>query len=370
MRGPKLTFRQWVGYAGFALVFLLVAAVAVWRGDIVRAGLDPQVPFQTYDPPPAPDYARDDAWALNEAMTPDSGPASVFFVHSTTYDGGAEWNGPIGDPKADDYLIRVVLPNYAAPFTRAGAISAPRYRQGSVYTRLTIRDDAREARAFAYQDIVAAFQAWTARHPEGPIVLAGLEQGAELVDKLLFDKALADPNIRRRLAAVYLMDTLTPTSRFDSFPLCDRRAQFGCVVAWGAVAADDEAEANRRERRALTWDAGGRLVSVGRHPTACVNPITGSSREPLAPARASRGATNATNLEWGARPPLQARVVEAACEDGMLRYRHPASESFRRIGAWADRRKAPPFNLFYADVEGDVVERVAAWQAANAQQSQ
>ena len=47
---------------------------------------------------------------------------------------------------------------------RAGAVSAPRYRQASLYTRLTLREDARDARAFAYQDIVAAFEAWLERH--------------------------------------------------------------------------------------------------------------------------------------------------------------------------------------------------------------
>ena len=58
MKMPSLTLRQWVGYTGFALVFIVVAAVVVWRGDILKAGLDPQIPFQTYEPPPAPDYRR------------------------------------------------------------------------------------------------------------------------------------------------------------------------------------------------------------------------------------------------------------------------------------------------------------------------
>ena len=71
MRG--LTTRQWIGYIGFVLVFLLTAAVAVWRGDILRAGLDPQVPFQTYKPPPAPDYADPRAWALLDARAPGAG---------------------------------------------------------------------------------------------------------------------------------------------------------------------------------------------------------------------------------------------------------------------------------------------------------
>ena len=156
MKGPKLTARQWVGWIGFAMVFLLTAASAVWRGDILRAGLDPQVPFQTYQPPPAPDYGRPDAWALRDARAPEAGAAAVFFVHSTTYDGGRHWNGPIGHPEADAWLRRVVLPNYAGPFALLGPVSAPRYRQGSLYTRLTLRDDAREARAFAFRDIAAA----------------------------------------------------------------------------------------------------------------------------------------------------------------------------------------------------------------------
>ncbi|KAK0340971.1 hypothetical protein LTR94_028318, partial [Friedmanniomyces endolithicus] len=98
--------RYWIGYIGFFLVFLLTAAVAVWRGDILRAGLDPQVPFQTYAPPPAPDYARATSWALLDSRAPDAGTANVFFVHSTTFDGGRDWNGLIGDARSDAYLNR------------------------------------------------------------------------------------------------------------------------------------------------------------------------------------------------------------------------------------------------------------------------
>lgn len=365
MKAPRLTFRQWVGWLGFAMIFVLLAAVAVWRGDILRAMLDPQVPFQTYEPPPAPDYARASSWALLDNRSAEAGAAQIFFVHSTTYDGGPHWNGPIDDARADAYLRHVVLPNHAGPFARSGAISAPRYRQGSLYTRLTLRDDAREAREFAYGDVRRAFDAWLARHPAGPIILAGSEQGGELADRLLHDRILPDAALRDRVAAVYLMDVLTPVSRFDAFPVCRRRDQAGCAVAWGAVEDGDEAEVSRRERRALTWNTRGRLVNVNEAPTVCVNPITGSADQPNAATRDSRGATNATNLEWGVRPPVQSRAVPAECRDGVLRYVRPDSESFRRQGAWADQRKAPPYNLFYADIEADALARVAAWSAAH-----
>jgi hypothetical protein len=93
---PRLTLRQCVGYLGIGFVMLVLVALVVFRGDILKAGLDPKVPFQTYTPPPAPDYRAASAWALLEARAPESGTAAVFFVHSTTYDGGRDWNGPIG----------------------------------------------------------------------------------------------------------------------------------------------------------------------------------------------------------------------------------------------------------------------------------
>ncbi|MFA5601814.1 MAG: DUF3089 domain-containing protein, partial [Phenylobacterium sp.] len=51
--------------AGLAL--LIGAAGVFYREDILRTGLDPRVPFQTYTPPPAPDYAQTSAWALAPA---------------------------------------------------------------------------------------------------------------------------------------------------------------------------------------------------------------------------------------------------------------------------------------------------------------
>ncbi|MGE7198128.1 DUF3089 domain-containing protein [Brevundimonas naejangsanensis] len=360
---PRLTARQWVGYAGFALVFILTAAVAVWRGDILRSGLDPQVPFQTYQPPAKPDYAQADAWALLDARTPAAGPAHVFFVHSTTYNGGKEWNGAIDDARALAGLRGAVLPNYAGPLALAGDVSAPLYRQASLYTRLTLREDAREARAFAYQDISAAFDAWLKRHPDGPIILAGVEQGAELADRLLHERIAPDPALRSRLAAAYLMEHLAPTSRFTAIPLCSSREQAGCVVTWRSLEENNESEARRALRRALTWDDRGALVTFDGLASACVNPVTGSADAPRSEMRESRGATNATNLEWGVRPALQRRIVAAECRDGVLWRSRLSSESFRPTGAWAEQRKIPPYNPFYADIEADALAHLSAWSA-------
>ena len=53
--------------------------------------------------------------------------------------------------------------------------------------------------------------------------------------------------------------------------------------------------------------------------------------------------------------------MAAQCRDGFLRNTPLKSESFREQRAWTDRRKAKPYNLFYADIMADVQARLSAW---------
>lgn len=364
LRRARPTFRQAVGWTGFALVALLTLAVWIWRGDILRAGLDPQQPFQTYVPPPAPDYRRDAAWALNEARAPGAGDTPVFFLHPTTFDGGRDWLAPVvTGTAADRQLINVALPNYAGPFAILGPVSAPRYRQASLYTRLTLREDALEARTFAYRDARAAFETWLARHPQGPLVLVGVEQGGELLDRLVRDH----PGLRDRLVAVYLLETLTPADPTTSgLAPCRARDQAGCLVAYASLQDGDEANARRKLRRALTWTERDRLEGAAGRAMLCVNPVVGAEGGGRVDARRQRGGANATDLEWGVRPGLIGRAVATECRDGVLWRSAAESESFRPTGSWADRRKVNPFNLFYGDLQSDAQTRLAAWRAAHA----
>lgn len=167
------------------LIFLGLATGAFWD-DVMRTALDPKAPFQTYKPPPAPDYARRSAWHLMpttpETATIGQPKADVFFVGPTTYDGGKDWNAPIDDARSNEAFRQVMAPNYAGPFVRVGRIFAPKYRQASLYTLLTLREDAREARKFAYGDVARAFRYYL-EHDNGgrPFVIVGVEQGGKSV---------------------------------------------------------------------------------------------------------------------------------------------------------------------------------------------
>lgn len=351
--------RNWAPWLIGGVVAVLALAAFVFRDDLAQAALDPKIPFQTYDPPPAPDYGSAQSWALLPGAAPNR-PVDVFFIGPTTYDGGRHWNAPLIDKKADAQFRETMAPNYVGPFVTVGQVFAPRYRQASLYSLLTLREDAREARRFAYGDIEAAFRAYVAKGDHRPFILVGVEQGGTLGLRLLEKVIAPDPDLRGRLVAAYLIETVVPA---DSPPLppCVERRQAGCLASWASVSEGDFETGKQLLDRALVWNAAGDLENLSPRPALCFNPILGAVTEAAAPARLHLGAANATGLEWGARPAFMTRQVAARCEGGVLRLTKPKSSSLRRSGSWTDKRKAPGFNLFYADLEADALARVAAY---------
>lgn len=361
---PKLGFKQLLAVGAGVFLVLLGVAVVVWRDDILRTALDPKVPYQTYEPPAAPDYGQRGAWALFPENPDRWQPADVFFVHPTVYDGGRHWNAPLNDPKAERVLQRTMLPNYAGPFARVGRVFAPRYRQASLYAYLTVREDAQEARRFAYGDVREAFRWWRDHQNRGrPLILVGVgDQGGLMAERLLREEIAADPALLERLAGAYLIDALAPADRYGPsavVPACAQRDQVRCVVGWGQAIEGDTEGAQTRLARALVWGPGNTLEPLEGRPALCVNPLLGAATDAQAEARLNLGAANATGVEWGTRPAFLSRQVSARCEGGLLRVSKPRSPSLRPTGSWADRKKALPFNLFYADIEADAQARVA-----------
>lgn len=363
-----LNLKRSVGWAFLGLIGLMAIAAFIYRDDILFKSLDPKVPFQIYTPPPAPDYARRESWALLPAEPANPArldpPADVFFVHPTTYDGGHQWNARVGAKAGEAFLQRVALPNYAGPFLRVGRVFAPRYRQASLYAHSTQREDAREARAFAYQDVRAAFRYWLAHYDRGrPFVIAGVEQGGLLVDRLLREEVATNPQLRARLAGAYLIDIVVPRDHYGPnapIPACLGPVQTGCVVGWAEESVSDPESAGVRIRRALVWSEDGTLQPMQARAALCVNPVLGAETSDTAPARRNLGAANATGLEWGTRPAFAPRQVSARCQNGILMTSTPRSQALRRFGSWADQKKVKPFNFFYADIEADAQARTRA----------
>jgi Protein of unknown function (DUF3089) len=368
MAGRALSLRDWLRLIGALLLALVIIAALRWRHDIVEATLDPKIPFQTYKPPPQPDYAQPASWALLPANPgaagPTDPPADVFFVHPTTFDGGHDWNGPIADAKAARTLSAAMLPNYAEPFARSGRLFAPRYRQASLYTALTLRDDARDARQFAYGDVQRAFDYFLDHFNQArPLIVVGVEQGGTLVDRLMREELAARPTLIRRLAAVYIIDATVLAADHgpkSALPACAQPGQPRCLVGWNQEFAFDQADIRQVFERSLVWGPNDELEGVAGRPILCVNPMLGAQSNALAPERLNRGAVAASDIEPGARPAFLTRQVSTQCVDGVLRVSAPRSPSLKVQGDWLDRLKEPAFNLFYADEEADAAARVAS----------
>ena len=365
----KRRFLDWCVVVGGIVVAIVAVMIFIRRDDVMRASLDPQVPFQTWTPPPAPNYTQPAAWALipkdPASWVAGDPPADVFFIHPTTYDGGRNWNAPFDQPAAARQLDRVMLPNYAGPFERVGRVFAPRYRQASLFAGLTNRDDAREARQFAYGDVRAAFLQFLTNYNRGrPIVIVGVEQGGQLAGRLLDELIAPNPALLKQVAGIYIIEAVVPGPRYARpdapVPACRARMQAHCLVAWVSARSDDSEDAKRIVERAFVWDFVGRQIPLGKREPLCVNPLFGSVSDAIADARLNLGAANASAMEWGGRPAFLPRQVSARCDHGVLRVSGPSSPSLVLAGAWADRQKVAPYNLFYADLEADAKARVAA----------
>jgi hypothetical protein len=351
--------RDWTIAGAALLAVVAVIAVGLWRQSARTAHLAPKTPFHAYAPPSAPDYAQRAAWALipatPAAWTASDPPADVFFVHPTTFAGGKDWNGPIGEAAGDSDPLPSILRSQAGPFAGAGRLFAPRYRQASRYAEMNASGDARAARAFAYGDVKRAFDAYLARYNQGrPIILAGVEQGGLLIARLARDELAADPTLRARLAAVYLIDAAVPADDYGPgavLPACMAKTQARCAVGWITAAPFGEGPARQGLSNALAWTADDRLEPFGERKPLCVNPLLGAASPAFAPARLSKGAWPPVRTPW-ASPYMMSRVVSAQCAHGLLQASTPRAPFSLAGEPWG-------YNLFFADIEADARSRVA-----------
>jgi hypothetical protein len=349
--------------AGAVFIALVVAASIVFRDDIYQSLLDPGIPFQTYTPPPAPDYAQTQSWAAIPHEEDAAAPA-IFFLHNTTYDGGSHWNAPYDRPQEAEEIQDVVIPNFAAPFLVAGAqLYAPHYRQAALYTFMNNREDAVSARLLASEDALAAFNAFLAQtDPDRPIIIAGVGQGALHALRILTDTVAPDEAIRNRLAAAYLLEAPVPMDLFEgplsALPPCRAAEDVRCTISYNTARQAETERIFALSERSMSWDGQGRLAFVTDRALLCVNPLLWTTTEDFAPARLHRGGAAAEGLTLDDSPSAMASQTGAQCQNGVLMIERPRARALRRAGRLGENRRAPDFNLFYRDLQLDAARRL------------
>lgn len=348
---------------GAVFVMLVIAASVVFRDDIYQSLLDPGIPFQTYTPPPPPDYSASEAWAVRPGAVDPDAPA-IFFIHNTTYDGGSHWNAPYDRRQETKEIREVVIPNFAAPFLSGEAqLYAPLYRQASLYTFMNNREDAVSARILAVEDVQAAFDAFLAQtDEEQPIIVVGVGQGALHGLKILIDQVAPFETVRNRLAAAYLLEAPTPTDLFQdalgALPPCRASDEVRCVISYNTARQDERERIFALSERSMTWNSEGELTFVTDRALLCVNPLLWNTTEDFAPARLHRGGAAAEGLTLDDVPSAMANQTGAQCQNGVLMIERPRARALRRAGRLGEDRRAPDFNLFYRDLQLDAQRRL------------
>jgi len=349
----------------FMMALLICVLIAfIFRDDMFQSLQDPGQPFQTYEEPKAPNYAKAESWMVRPDLRRDPYEADtmgdVFVIVPSVYLGGEHWNLPVDDDRRRNKLERIVRPNYVAPYGKAGRLFAPYYRQGSLYTFMNNREDSRKARDLAYSDVRRAFEFFLQHSPpERPIILAGHGQGGSHLQRLLADYFQGD--LVNRLAAAYVIDDPLPLDKFESelsnLKPCETDIDTSCIVAFGAFMPRDNMLATRFVKKALVSSRTG-FESVEGRTLLCTNPILWNLSEDYAPRRLHLGGVAAEGIDPETVPAPLPKQTGAECQDGILLVDRPKSRSLRRPIKFGGKFRTLPSNLFYEDLRHNAQRRV------------
>lgn len=278
-------------------------------------------PFHSFDPsqaPAAPDYGSLEAWgvhpekngeALDEARM-ISRPAYVFFIHPTSLRSGRYWNEDLSDKVLVKERFDWIKRGQIDLWQHCCEVYAPHYRQATLASYWRKDSGGYEARKFAYQDILRAFDYFIASIPnDAPFILAGHSQGTEHGMRLIRERIYEKPLMERMIAA-YLIGIPTSYSDlnrdFPNLAVCQDATQTACLINYATY---------RRDAKDLSffssseWFNGESWQKNAGAPYVCVNPLSWKPDGLRVEASEHLGAV----LETDVRP-----TTPAWCKDSVL----------------------------------------------------
>jgi hypothetical protein len=359
----------------FILILLFVAgafAIFQFGQQVLIKQATPKGHFQAPAPRSGPDYSSMESWLTRPGLNRPDDPAdwkpagtptpasfeeraAVFYVHPTTYLQRDRWNAPLSGNDNSDFRDLLFVQSQASAFNDAGAIWAPRYRQAAFGAFLLKSDDAQKALDLAYSDVVAAFDEFLKRNPNGPIILSGHSQGALHLSRLLRERAQA---LKGRLVAAYVVGwPLSLTADLPAMRLsaCAAPEQTGCLLSWQSFGQPANPD--------LIMDAwegtkGPTGIKRERKDMLCVNPLTGT-KDGSAPPQANPG-TLVPSADM-TRGTLEAGKVGARCENGLLLL----DGEIPPLGPYVlpgNNYHVYDYALFWAAIRADAERRLNAWR--------
>jgi pimeloyl-ACP methyl ester carboxylesterase len=289
--------RRFLWIVAGIVVLVLIAALGyrLFERQLLKTAMVPTVAFQDVPMPPGPTYADAAMWIarpdipnnpalwLPKGYTPPPptedakplGKAAVFFIHPTSFLDRSQWNAPI-DHEESQQRARLFVRHQASAFNGIGDVWAPKYRQATFGAFLTTKEDAEKALAFAYRDVLTAFDAFLKQVPEDrPIIIAGHSQGSLHATRLLRERVASKP-LAKRIAAAYVVGwpiSTTADLELLGLPACETAGQAGCILSWQSFAEPADPQMITEVYDASVAPNGKKRAGS---PMLCVNPLTGT----------------------------------------------------------------------------------------------
>lgn len=178
--------------------------------------------------------------------------------------------------------VRAIARQQAQRFSGVCDVYAPVYRQRTLLALRTpsTPEQSRAAVELAYSDVVRAWERYLAQDNDGRgVVLIGHSQGTRLLRQLLRERIEPEEKADRRIVSAVLVggNVVVPRGSdvggdFRGIPLCRKRDQIHCVLAWSAFGRTPPADA-RYGIVPTTPEAEPAPYGPG-YEIACVNPAS------------------------------------------------------------------------------------------------
>jgi hypothetical protein len=335
----------------------------------------PPKPFDSYPVPQVPDYATAGSWAVwpGRASPADQIPpgidgklaknpkADVFFIHPTTFLNNSSWNAKYDE---DDFtgkqLEQAVLRYQTSAFNGCCRMYVPRYRQATLSAFLNPGNDANKAFGLAYSDVLRAFDYYIDHENNGrPFILASHSQGSLHATRLLKERILTRPELRKRLVVAYIVGAAMPDAiAYSGLPVCDSAHQTGCMIDWNSATSLTVLALGRRQ---MVTYSNGKYERLGNKTWLCVNPLSWD-RKTVSPPSANKGALPIVDL-GEPLPHVVQGITGARCERGRLIIKIPLlqrkgfKDPLTIFGSYHNQ----DYSLFYASIRQNAIDRVQAF---------
>jgi Protein of unknown function (DUF3089) len=359
------------------IITLILGAGLIWSQfseRLLQTALVPKGAFVAQKPIAENAYADPKMWIArpdipgNPALwlppgfkdSAPKGKAAVFFIHPTSYIQPLPptWNASLDDATTND-RAKLFVQGMASPFSGAGEIWAPRYRQVTFGTFLTTQPEAQKALDAAYADVEAAWNLFLESQPaDKPIIVAGHSQGSVHLLRLLRDRIAGQPVAKRIVAAYVVGWPVSIEADLPSLglPACATAEQSGCILSWQSFA--EPADVSQLQ---AIYDGSTGFNGKSRRGTKllCTNPLTGEPNT-KADAAANIGATiPSADLKTAT---LESGTIPARCDEkGYLLIGGPP----KGISAYVlpgNNYHVFDYSLFWANVRADATRRSASFE--------